>query len=72
MVNEVMEGIIIAHEYGEGIVAWHGKEGTAYGDGEPPFFAEDIENVFHGGEAEAYTDGIDDAVVMFIEIGIPA
>ena len=69
-VDEMVEGIVIAHEYGEGIVAWYGEEGTAYGNGEPLFFAEDVEDVFNGGEAEAYADGIDDAVEMLVEIGI--
>ena len=38
MVYEMVEGIVEAHQHGEGIVAWHGQKGTDDADRQPLFF----------------------------------
>ena len=71
MTSETITGVVIAHEDGEGIVAWHGQQGARDSYRLPIVgIGKEVGDVLHGGEAQSDTNGIDDAVEMLIEVRI--
>lgn len=73
MVDKMVFGIVIAHDDGKGVVTRDCHKGTADGYGLPGVqIAEKIEDVFYACKAKSYADGIDYAIEMFVEIGVPA
>ena len=72
-VDKVVDGVVIAHEHGKGIMAGDCQQGTGGGNGHPVvLLLQQIEQVLDGCKAQADADGIDDAVEMLVEIGILA
>ena len=72
-VDKVVDGVVIAHEDGKGIMARDGQQGTGGGNSHPVvLLLQQIEQVLDGCKAQADADGIDDAVEMLVEIGILA
>ena len=68
--DKAIERIVIAHQHGIGRMTKHREDGTQDGQHLPLRLTEKIENILNGRKAQSYTSGIDDAVVMLVEIAV--
>ena len=72
MVDKMIDGIIISHQHGKGIMPGYGQQGSSNGYRKPIFIAYDIEDVLDGRKSQSDAYGIDNTVEVLVEIGILA
>ena len=71
MVYKMIDRIIIANQHSKGIMTRDSQQCTGDGNREPVFLcANNIEDILQCSKAKTYTDGIDNAIEMLVEIGI--
>ena len=70
--HEMVEGVVIAHQHGKGIVSGDREQGASDGCSEPVLLAVEIEEILHGGKTQTDANGVDDTVIMLVKIRVLA
>ena len=71
MVYKMVDGIIVAHQNGKGIMPWDSQQGTSNRSAYPFVTSfNQISDILHGGKAQTNRDRIYDTIEMLVKKGI--
>ena len=65
VVYKMIHRVVIAHQYGKGVMCRHSKQCPRYGNRHPFFLTQNVENIFYGSESQSYAYGIYYTIEMY-------